>query len=35
VVTKPFDASQILAIAREVARRVEARQQQRGATAAA
>jgi signal transduction histidine kinase/ActR/RegA family two-component response regulator len=34
VVTKPFDASQILAIAREVARRVEARQQ-RGATAAA
>jgi len=33
VVTKPFDASQILAIAREVARRVEARQ--RGATAAA
>ena len=34
VVTKPFDASQILAIAREVARRVEARQQQRGATAA-
>jgi signal transduction histidine kinase/ActR/RegA family two-component response regulator len=36
VVTKPFDASQILAIAREVARRVEARQQQqRGATVAA
>jgi signal transduction histidine kinase/ActR/RegA family two-component response regulator len=34
VVTKPFDASQILAIAREVARRVESRQQQRGATAA-
>ncbi|HKQ08016.1 MAG TPA: ATP-binding protein [Blastocatellia bacterium] len=33
VVTKPFDASQILAIAREVARRVESRQ--RGATAAA
>ncbi len=32
VVTKPFDASQILAIAREVARRVESRQ--RGATAA-
>ncbi|MFL6285492.1 MAG: ATP-binding protein [Pyrinomonadaceae bacterium] len=34
VVTKPFDASQILAIAREVARRVEARQQ-RGAIVAA
>ena len=34
VVTKPFDASQILSIAREVARRVESRQQQRGATAA-
>jgi signal transduction histidine kinase/ActR/RegA family two-component response regulator len=34
VVTKPFEASQILAIAREVARRVEARQQ-RGAIAAA
>ena len=33
VVTKPFDASQILLIAREVARRVESRQ--RGATAAA
>ncbi|HKG15107.1 MAG TPA: response regulator, partial [Pyrinomonadaceae bacterium] len=33
VVTKPFEASQILAIAREVARRVELRQ--RGATAAA
>ncbi|HVF42246.1 MAG TPA: ATP-binding protein [Pyrinomonadaceae bacterium] len=33
VVTKPFDASQILAIAREVARRVESRQ--RNTTAAA
>jgi signal transduction histidine kinase/ActR/RegA family two-component response regulator len=36
VVTKPFDASQILSIAREVARRVETRQQQRaGANVAA
>jgi signal transduction histidine kinase/ActR/RegA family two-component response regulator len=35
VVTKPFDASQILAIAREVARRVESRQKQQDATAAA